>query len=157
MTDPFPEIAAAPGWSPVPSDRMDAISGPGIGYSPSSPELAEYWGFESGLMGERSALALSAFFCGVSLISESMGVMPLKVFKERKSGGWDYQDQHPTNYCLYKSNNGWQTPSAFKSMVQSHLLMSGNSISVITRNGRGQGIQLDPYLPINVKFYIGLL
>lgn len=151
--DPFPSIQGSESWTARNSNRS-----PGIGYRPSQPELAEFWGANTdgwgGVPSERSALAISAFFCGVSLISEAMASMPLKVYKERKSGGWDYQDDHPVNYCLFQNTNGWQTPAAAKSLMQTHLFLSGNSISTIKRNGRGQAISFNPVMPVNVKFYI---
>lgn len=125
---------------------------PNVAYSPSDPRMAELWGREE--LAQRGALTLSAFFSGVCLISEAMGMLPLKVYRETKAGGWEYQDQHPTNYCFQNTVNGWQTPSVYKSMAQTHRIMSGNSVAYIRRNGRGQGIELKSFLPVNCRFYV---
>lgn len=155
MTDDdfLPEVP----WKPsseisqvVASDRSDQFA-----CSPSSAELAQMWGsWNEEYVDDKKAMTIAAFYAGVCLICEAMAVMPIKVYKNLKSGGWDWQDQHVVNYCLNKTNNGWQTPSVYKSEIQSHLIFGGNSVSVITRNGRGQGIALKPYLPVNVKFQL---
>lgn len=125
---------------------------PEVAYSPSNSRILELWGEDE--LSTNGALNISAFFSGVALISEAMGMLPCRVYKQRKSGGWDLQDQHPTDYCLNSTVNGWQTPSTFKSMKQTHILLSGNGVSSIRRNGRGQGCELKSFLPINTRFYV---
>lgn len=143
----------APDWpteTPV-VEQSDRV--PDVAYAPSDSRAIELWG-RNEIGSSSQALNLSAFFSGVVLISEAMGMLPIKVYKERKSGGWDYQDQHPTNYCFQHTVNGWQTPTVYKSMAQAHRLMSGNSVAYIRRNGRGQGCELKSFLPVNTRFYV---
>lgn len=121
-------------------------------FAPSDPRILELWGDNE--LSPNNGLALSAFYSGVCLISEAMGMLPVKVYKETKGGTWEYQDQHPTNFCFQHTVNGWQTPSVYKSMAQTHRIMSGDSVAYIRRNGRGQGCELKSFLPINCRFYI---
>jgi HK97 family phage portal protein len=153
MTDPFPMIAAAPDWS------QDQAAGTIGDYRPNQGRMAELWGVNdsgySTTVTERSALAITAFFCGVSLISEAMGMMPLQVWKKNTTDeGWTHQDQHPVNYCLSVSPNGWQTPSSIKSLIQAALILAGNGVCRIERNGRGQGVGIEFVPPPNVQYYI---
>lgn len=101
---------------------------------------------------EATSLGLSAFWAGVTIISEAMASMPITVWRIRKGGGKDRADQHPAQYCLDKTTNGWQTPSTFKSFTQGCLLMSGNSVAEIVRNGRGQCTELRHWLPRNTMY-----
>ena len=101
---------------------------------------------------DSSALGLSAFWAAVTLISEAMCTMPIKVWKRTKAGGRDWADQHPSNYCLTKTTNGWQTPSVFKSFAQSCLLMNGNFVGEVIRNGRGQCSSIRHWLPRNTMY-----
>lgn len=103
---------------------------------------------------ENSALSVSSFWAGVTLISEAMATIPLRVYRTKKSGGRDIADDHPANYALTKTNNGWQVPSVFKSFGQGCLLMSGNMVGEIVRNGRGQCVEIHPWLPANTHYGI---
>ena len=146
---------SAPNW-PAPAELSQRV--PATTYSPSDSRMAELWGsddyYSSYPVSQRSALSQSAFFGGVVLISEAMASIPAKVYKKTKAGKWEWQDQHPTNYAFETAVNNWMTPSVWKSVNMMHLLMAGNGVSVITRNGRGQGCALKSYLPINTRFYI---
>ncbi|CAB4176464.1 COG4695 Phage-related protein [uncultured Caudovirales phage] len=104
------------------------------------------------VVNDSTALTLMPFLAGVTLIAESMTVMPLNVYRKRKSGGRDIADQHPAQYCLQKTNNGWMTPSTFKSFSQGCLLLSGNSVGEIVRNGRGQATEIHHWLPRNTQY-----
>ena len=101
---------------------------------------------------DSSSLGLSAFWAAVTLIAEAMAVMPLKVWRKKKGGGRDYADQHPANYALTMTTNGWQTPSTFKSFMQGCLLMNGNAVAEIIRNGRGQATEFRHWLPRNTMY-----
>lgn len=101
---------------------------------------------------ENSALGLSSFWAGVTIISEAMATMPINVWRRRKGGGKDLADQHPVQNCLVKTTNGWQTASTFQSFAQGCLLMSGNFCGEIVRNGRGQCTQLHHWLPRNTQY-----
>lgn len=118
-------------------------------YGPSDAALSSYWGApaEAGFVNEQTCLTLSAFWAGVTLIAESLGQMPLQVFRRRKDKGWDLADQHPANYLLTKSNNGWMVPSTFKSLAQTNNLLGGNCVGEIVRNFRGQAAEIHPWLP----------
>lgn len=117
----------------------------------------DLWGSSNSdgvVVNDTTALTLMPFLAGVTLIAEAMTVMPLNVFRKRKSGGRDIADQHPAQYCLQKTNNGWMTPSTFKSFSQGCLLLSGNSVGEVVRNGRGQATEIHHWLPRNTQYGI---
>lgn len=104
------------------------------------------------IVTDSTALTLMPFLAGVTLISNAMSTMPLNVWKKKKGGGRDIADQHPALYCLQKTNNGWMTPSTFKSFSQGCLLMAGNSVGEIVRNFRGQAVEIHHWLPRNTQY-----
>lgn len=130
-------------------------------YSPSDGS-SEFWGYNTSAWStsapyitEQNALSLPPFWGGVSLICECIGSIGIKVYRKRRDGtGREWADQHPVNWLLAKTNNGWMIPSVFKSMGQAALLLSGNFVGEIIRNGRGQAIQVNPWLPKNVHYGI---
>lgn len=130
---------------------------PSTTFGPQS-SLAELdlWGVSNDpnniVVTDSTALTLMPFLAGVGLISESIGTMPINVWKVRKSGGRDIADQHPAMYCLQKTNNGWMTPTVFKSFAQGCLLMSGNAVGEIVRNFRGQAVEVHHWLPRNTQY-----
>lgn len=130
---------------------------PATTFGPQS-SLAEIdlWGVNNDpnnvVVTDSTALTLMPFLAGVTLISEAMAVMPLTVYKKRKGGGRDIADQHPAMYCFQKTNNGWMTPSVFKSFAQGCLLMSGNCVGEIVRNYRGQAVEVHHWLPRNTQY-----
>lgn len=149
---------SAPDWPSIPSAEMSARVPTGS-YAPSDPRMIELWGddysaYTGTPVSQRAALSQSAFFGGVVLISEAMGSIPIKVYKQTKGGAWEHIDQHPVQYAFGTTVNGWMTPSTWKSVNQTHLLMSGGGVSAITRNGRGQGVKLKSFLPVNTRYYI---
>lgn len=127
-------------------------------YSPSDAG-SDFWGYNTSAWSssaqavtESSALSLPPFWGGVSLICECMGSIGVKVYRKSDRGGRVWADQHPVNWLLSKTNNGWMVPSVFKSMGQAALLLSGNFVGEIVRNGRGQAVQVNPWLPKNVHY-----
>lgn len=113
------------------------------------------WGGEGSTspnVSENAALSVTAFWSGVTLISECFGSIRAKVMRRLKGGGLEWADQHPSNYCLNKTNNGWMTPSVCKSQGQGNVLLSGNHVGEIVRNFRGQCAEIIPWLPRNTNF-----
>jgi HK97 family phage portal protein len=116
----------------------------------------DLWGISSNpnhiTVTDNSALGLSAFWAAVTIISEAMATMPINVWRTVKSGKREIADQHPLQACLQKTTNGWQTPSTFQSYAQGCLLMSGNFVGEIVRNGRGQCVEIHHWLPRNTMY-----
>lgn len=94
------------------------------------------------------AMTYSALWACVTLISETMGSLPLGVYQRRKNGrGADPLRDHPLWSILHDASNPEQTAMEFRESTQAGLLMRGNGYAFIESTGRGQIIALIPLRP----------
>ena len=89
---------------------------------------------------------------GVSLISEMIAKVPVRVFKYVDMDGRrgsEPDGEHPADYLLYRSPNAaeWLTPFNVKRLVQSHALIEGNGYLYVNRLPDGSPESLIPMLP----------
>ncbi len=89
---------------------------------------------------------------GVSLISEMIAKVPVRVFKFMDIDGRrgsEPDGEHPADYLLYRSPNAaeWFTPFSVKRLVQSHAIIEGNGYLYINRLPDGSPESLIPMLP----------
>jgi HK97 family phage portal protein len=138
------------------SFRADA--GLGIIGSP-SPD-SDYW--YHGL-GHRSAAGpnvspgtatrLAAVFACTRVCAETLGSLPIGIYRERKSGGRDAATDHPAQELFLKPNQ-WQTGMEFFELMQAHLELRGNAYAIkVPGNGRAID-QLIPVHPDRVRVYL---
>lgn len=94
-----------------------------------------------------SAMALSAVFRAVSLVSGHMALLPLKFYKR------DSLDQidHPLLRILNRRPNKWQNAFEWREMLQGHIELRGNAYNEIFSDLRGQITDLVPRHPDRVK------
>lgn len=93
------------------------------------------------------ALTLSAYWCGVNIITAAMGSIPLKLYKRTGARSKEVARKHPAHrVCALRPNN-WLTPFEYRQMIQGHLLMRGNGYSQIVRDRMGRLMQLIPLHP----------
>ena len=83
---------------------------------------------------ESKAMKLSAFYCGVNLISNSIAELPINVVK------WDFDERRPLDHPLWRflnvSPDGKFTHfNAFKSIIES-VIIQGNGYMYIERDSR---------------------
>lgn len=88
-------------------------------------------------VNERSALCNSTFFRAVSLISASVGMLPIHLMRRPVEGKAQKAREHPLYRVLHKRPNGFQTPFEFKSYMQTCALLDGNAYALIIRGVRG--------------------
>lgn len=93
---------------------------------------------------EDGSLGNSAFFNGVTLLSESLGVLPLHLYERMDDGGKRAASDHPVYQLLHRSPNPETTPSRFKRYLQAQKILWGNGYAEIQRNRRGEPIALWP-------------
>jgi HK97 family phage portal protein len=99
-------------------------------------------------VGTLSALFYAPFWQGVSLVSGDLGSLPIVLYK-RTPGGKEPAEEHPA-YKLFSEDgraNEYLCGCSFKELIQSHALAYGNGRAGIVRNGRGEVIELVPFLP----------
>ena len=96
----------------------------------------------------RQALCNAALYRCITLISQSIGMLPLNVL--HNDDGRETATEHPVWKLLKRQPNKFQTAYEFKSLLQSHVLQYGNAYARIIRS-RGQVVQLVPIHPTAVQ------
>tara|TARA_Y100000310_G_scaffold201380_1_gene201458 strand:- start:736 stop:2409 length:1674 start_codon:yes stop_codon:yes gene_type:complete len=95
---------------------------------------------------EDNALQLSAVWACVRVISETVGSLPLMVYRR---DGMDRQilREHPLFTLLHDCPNPDMTAMQFREALQMHVLTWGNGYARIERDGRGQPVAFWPIVP----------
>lgn len=110
---------------------------------------------------DRSALSLSAIWCAIELISNSIALMPIDVKRKDKSTGNNENDKE--HYLNNVFNNGMMTRFMLMKMMMVDLLCYGNGYCYIERNDKkiislryleatSVSVQYDPQT--NTLFYL---
>jgi HK97 family phage portal protein len=97
-----------------------------------------------------SAQSVAACYAAVSLISEAIGSLPLRLYRRGDNGDRVVADAHPLHAVLHRSPNDLQSPTEFWEWCVASMLLTGNSYSRITRGADGQVRSLDPLPPERV-------
>jgi HK97 family phage portal protein len=95
-----------------------------------------------------NALANPAVFRSVSLISYSIGMLPLHLIdSETKEKAKD----HPLFQILHREPNNWQTAFDFRTLMQLRALVKGNAYAMIVRSRdlRGREERIIRLVPLN--------
>ena len=120
------------------------------GYTPDE-FFEQFWGRIGGFashsgvnVNEESALRFITIFSCVRVLAEALASLPLVVHKSRFDGGADKGMDHPVFDLLYAEPNTEMNTSTWREQQMGNLVISGNCYSIITRNGRGQAVDLYP-------------
>jgi HK97 family phage portal protein len=95
-------------------------------------------------INEKSAMRLITVYACMRVLAESMGCLPLFVYKKRKGGGADTADDHNLYGILHDEPNDEMASQTWIETKMGHLVLSGDCYSLKTLNGRGQIIDLYP-------------
>lgn len=98
---------------------------------------------------ETSALTYSAVYNAVSLISGTIGSLPLHLM-ERKPNGKRIAVERPIYKVLHDTPNPYMTAMSFREALMGHILLWGNGYAEIVRNGMGEVVELWPVTPNRV-------
>ena len=133
-----------------------AISG---GYPPRDPVIAEFLGLggstEAGInVTPDTAMQSTAVLSAVRLLSETIAVLPLILYKRIDGEGKEKDKQNSLWELLRYRPNGKQTPFEYWKMVVAHVLLRGNSFSFIASNARGVITDLIPLHPDRVRPFL---
>ncbi|WP_050464393.1 phage portal protein [Herbaspirillum autotrophicum] len=96
------------------------------------------------------AQSISAVYACVSAISETIGSLPLHLYRETADGDRVRASDHPLYDVLQYQANPLQTAMEFREMMQAAVLLRGNAYAEIIRDGAGQVIALEPLQQITV-------
>lgn len=98
----------------------------------------------------QTAESISAVYAAVAAISESVGSLPLDVYR-RTDDGRDKARTHPLYALLHDAPNEWQTALEFREQLQRHILLRGNAYARIRWSGAGRVQALEPINPDSVS------
>ncbi|HET8885227.1 MAG TPA: phage portal protein [Salinimicrobium sp.] len=83
-----------------------------------------------------SALTISAFYCAVNTIANSIALLPMSVYKKDGKTRMHSAD-HAADYLLYREPNSYMTAFTFKFIMAVAVLMRGNAYALIVRDNSG--------------------
>lgn len=116
------------------------------------PVLASWFGGNATAAGQsvthQTALALSAAYRCVWIISQSAATLPVILYKT-VDGGKQRADKHPLYSVLKTRPNRYQTPRAFKQMLFASAVHWGNGYAAVLRKD-GEITDLVPIMPDRV-------
>ena len=95
---------------------------------------------------EVSALSYSAVLAAIRVISESIAVLPLMLYR-RDGRDKVRENDHPVFELIHNKPNDEMTPSVFKETIQGHAVSWGNGYAVIDFSGGGRPVSIRPLLP----------
>lgn len=95
---------------------------------------------------EDSALTFSSYWRAITILSDTIACLPLKIYKRIKDGKAEDLDNN-INYLLNYRPNPLMDARNFRKTLQAHAINYGNGYAEIERNGRGEPIALWPLLP----------
>lgn len=111
-------------------------------------------GFEAlrtGTVSPQSAQSVSAVYAAVSVISEALGSMPLKLFRRADDGDRQPAGDHPLASVLHRQPNAAQSPQEFIEWMSASMLLHGNAFAKVERGWDGQVRSLWPLAPERVQ------
>lgn len=97
----------------------------------------------------KTAEGLSAVYACVSSIAETVGSLPLIVYR-RTDAGRERATEHPLYRLLHDQPNHYQTALEFRELLQRHLLLRGNGYAEIVWRPDGTPEALLPIHPERV-------
>lgn len=95
---------------------------------------------------EEKALAISAVYNAVRIISETIAVLPLQKFR-RTAKGKELMKDDPMYFMLHDQPNNYQDSFIWRETATGHQCLWGNHYSKIDRDPIGRIRQLLPYNP----------
>lgn len=97
---------------------------------------------------EVSAMRVAAVYSAVRVISETIGSLPLNMYRRRDDGGRERAPTHPLQILLHDRPNSWQTAQEFREMLTEHALLRGAGYAFINWRSRDSNI-VDELIPLN--------
>jgi len=103
-----------------------------------------------------TALALSAVWACVRLISEAVGAMPGRFYEKLDDGTRQPWDAHDLSTLLNGSPNRYQTRNEFFETMTINLLLHGNAYARVARAADGRIVSLMPLMAAQMEVDLGL-
>ncbi len=93
-----------------------------------------------------SAIRFAAFFACLKVLSEDVGKLPIKLYKERPDRGRDVAKGHKVHRLISRRPNDFMTASEFWEMCVAHVVLRGNFYAFKVIVG-GEVVELLPLNP----------
>ncbi len=120
-------------------------------YRPSDPALADLWGGRSSSSNQHvtpdTALRTSAVYACVTVLSQTLAMLPKQVLGAGADGSKIPQPDHRLTKQLRHRPNRWQSAFEFYEMMEGHRLLRGNAYAKIVFNPGRQQNELVPMHP----------
>ncbi|MHA1569295.1 MAG: phage portal protein [Alphaproteobacteria bacterium] len=110
---------------------------------PRDPVIAEIWGMNNYTSaGARvtpdTAMRVGAVYAAVRVLSETVAMLPLILYRRLDAGGKERARAHPLFSLLHDRPNRWQNAFEWREMMTAHVVLRGNAYSeIIGAGGRG--------------------
>ena len=130
-----------------------------MGYIPKGATTGSTWNvltdsqaqtFSGIVINPKTAMTISAVWACVRIISETIGSLPLILYRRFPNGDRERALNHPLYSILKDSPNSVQTAIEFWEMMGGHLALRGNAYAKITRGFGGVVQELVPINPTKV-------
>jgi HK97 family phage portal protein len=135
------EQRAAQSWPPGPTDDF---------WFRSTPHLTG----SGATVNADTATSLTAVWRAVSLLSDTMGMLPAKVYRRRADGSKEPLPNNPVSKLLRWQPNKWQTAFTWYEMMGANIELRGNAFSRVERDGIGRPTALIPWDPDRVMIKV---
>lgn len=109
-------------------------------------ELLQYVEYDGRTISASTAISLSIVFSCVNVIAETLGTIPIKIYKTDKMGG-RIATTSPTFYKTLQKPNKMQTQFDFKEVMAWNLLLRGKFFAYKIFNAMGEVTELIPINP----------
>ena len=111
--------------------------------------LAGFGGVAGVDVNTTTAEGISAVYACVAAISETVGSLPLDMYRNTDNGR-EKAKSHPLYKILHDAPNNYQTALEFREQMQRHVLLRGNAYAEIVWNPNGSVKALLPMHPDSV-------
>ena len=132
----------------VQAGAADAGLSSGVSRSTTEGWLTKLFGGGKTLAGPRvnseTALTISAVYRAVEIRSQTVGMLPLVMYRRKPGGGRERATKHPLYKLLKNGPNPQHTAFNFKRAMQANLDTRGNANALIERAGNGDVTALRP-------------
>lgn len=127
---------------------------------PRDPALARLYRIFTGqtdsgvAIDANNAPEVMAVMACVRVIAETLGCLPLILYRQMEGDDKERATDHPLYNILRYQPNDWQTWSEFIEMMAAHILLRGNAYAEIYTDNAGRIASLIPRHPDRMKVYL---
>ena len=99
-------------------------------------------------IGPRSAMRVPAVACAVSLIAETAGSLPAKIYNRDTR---ETDKAHPAYALIHDEANPWTSAEALRVQITTDALLHGHGFALVVRNDAGAPLELHRLEPTAVQ------